>query len=143
MRLLDKSESSRLGSMTGASEVKAHKWFSKINWGLLRNTKPPVSVTFLLSREARGVPRFRGRRHRHHGAGRRYAILGRGLEDCSSSTILGGLGKTSRMVAIEATQPSPVRLIDVPQTRSMPLRIVLFYRSAIVLFADWLFPLPR
>lgn len=46
-RLLDKHESSRLGSMTGASEVKAHKWFSKTNWGLLRNTQPPVSDVFL------------------------------------------------------------------------------------------------
>lgn len=43
MRLLDKNESTRLGSKSGASEVKQHKWFSKINWGLLRNTQPPVS----------------------------------------------------------------------------------------------------
>ena len=42
-RLLDKEENTRLGSKTGASEVKQHKWFSKINWGLLRNTEPPVS----------------------------------------------------------------------------------------------------
>lgn len=42
-RLLDKEENARLGSKTGASEVKQHKWFSKINWGLLRNTEPPVS----------------------------------------------------------------------------------------------------
>ena len=42
-RLLDKEEDTRLGSKTGASEVKQHKWFSKINWGLLRNTEPPVS----------------------------------------------------------------------------------------------------
>ena len=41
-RLLDKSERTRLGSKSGASEVKQHKWFSKINWGLLRNTTPPV-----------------------------------------------------------------------------------------------------
>ena len=105
-RLLDKRESSRLGSMTGASEVKAHKWFAKINWGLLRNTQPPVSVTFPLTAsrcEARASLGFRGRRHRHHGAGRRYAILGRELEDCSSNAILGGLGKTSMTVAVEAT----------------------------------------
>lgn len=43
MRLLDKNERSRLGSKSGASEVKQHKWFSKINWGLLRNMQPPVS----------------------------------------------------------------------------------------------------
>lgn len=41
-RLLDKEEDTRLGSKTGASEVKQHKWFSKINWGLLRNTEPPI-----------------------------------------------------------------------------------------------------
>ncbi len=44
-RLLDKREATRLGSKSGASEVKQHKWFAKINWGLLRNTQPPVSVT--------------------------------------------------------------------------------------------------
>ena len=42
-RLLDKREWTRLGSKSGASEVKQHKWFAKINWGLLRNTQPPVS----------------------------------------------------------------------------------------------------
>lgn len=42
IRLLDKRESTRLGSKSGASEVKQHKWFAKINWGLLRNTKPPI-----------------------------------------------------------------------------------------------------
>ncbi|KAI0301787.1 kinase-like domain-containing protein [Multifurca ochricompacta] len=41
-RLLDKEENTRLGSKTGASEVKQHKWFSKVNWGLLRNTEPPI-----------------------------------------------------------------------------------------------------
>jgi protein-serine/threonine kinase len=41
-RLLDKNEKSRLGSKTGASEVKQHKWFSKIHWGLLRNSRPPI-----------------------------------------------------------------------------------------------------
>ncbi|KAF8914096.1 kinase-like domain-containing protein [Gymnopilus junonius] len=41
-RLLDKSERTRLGSKSGASEVKQHKWFGKINWGLLRNTRPPI-----------------------------------------------------------------------------------------------------
>ncbi|PFH52885.1 hypothetical protein AMATHDRAFT_56456 [Amanita thiersii Skay4041] len=41
-RLLDKDERTRLGSRSGASEVKQHKWFGKINWGLLRHTRPPV-----------------------------------------------------------------------------------------------------
>lgn len=44
VRLLDKDERTRLGSRSGASEVKQHKWFAKINWGLLRNTRPPVGV---------------------------------------------------------------------------------------------------
>ena len=50
-RLLDKNERTRLGSKSGASEVKQHKWFGKINWGLLRNTRPPVRWTlyFLLA----------------------------------------------------------------------------------------------
>jgi len=41
-RLLDKDEKTRMGSKSGASEVKQHKWFAKINWGLLRNTQPPI-----------------------------------------------------------------------------------------------------
>ncbi|KAF7301418.1 AGC/RSK protein kinase [Mycena indigotica] len=44
-RLLDKREKTRLGSKSGASEVKQHKWFAKINWGLLRNTRPPIIPT--------------------------------------------------------------------------------------------------
>lgn len=43
-RLLEKSERRRLGSGTGASEVKQHRWFAKLNWGLLRHTRPPVSA---------------------------------------------------------------------------------------------------
>ncbi|KAF9246958.1 Pkinase-domain-containing protein [Melanogaster broomeanus] len=45
IRLLDKDERTRLGSRSGASEVKQHKWFAKINWGLLRNTRPPIVPT--------------------------------------------------------------------------------------------------
>ncbi|KAI0346733.1 Pkinase-domain-containing protein [Trametopsis cervina] len=45
LRLLDKRENTRLGSKSGASEVKQHKWFAKINWGLLRNTQPPIVPT--------------------------------------------------------------------------------------------------
>jgi len=41
-RLLEKNERRRLGSGTGASEVKAHHWFAKVKWGLLRNTRPPI-----------------------------------------------------------------------------------------------------
>ncbi len=43
VQLLDKDERARLGSRSGASEVKQHKWFAKVNWGLLRNARPPVS----------------------------------------------------------------------------------------------------
>lgn len=48
LRLLDKDERTRLGSKSGASEVKQHRWFAKINWGLLRNTKPPVRIILFL-----------------------------------------------------------------------------------------------
>ncbi|GAA6062778.1 hypothetical protein JCM10212_006891 [Sporobolomyces blumeae] len=41
-RLLCKDEHKRMGSQSGASEVKQHKWFSSINWGLLRHQKPPI-----------------------------------------------------------------------------------------------------
>ncbi|KNZ56271.1 AGC protein kinase [Puccinia sorghi] len=41
-KLLIKDELVRLGSQTGASEVKHHKWFASISWGLLRNCKPPI-----------------------------------------------------------------------------------------------------
>ena len=41
-KLLIKDEHKRLGSNSGASEVKAHKWFASVNWGLLRHMTPPV-----------------------------------------------------------------------------------------------------
>jgi hypothetical protein len=37
-----------LGSQSGAGEVKQAKWFGKINWGLLRHTRPPVSFLWLV-----------------------------------------------------------------------------------------------
>ena len=43
-KLLTKDEHKRLGSNAGASEIKLHKWFAPINWGLLRNERPPVSL---------------------------------------------------------------------------------------------------
>ena len=46
-QLLEKDERRRLGSRSGASEVKR---FAKINWGLLRNTRPPVCFSLLLFR---------------------------------------------------------------------------------------------
>ncbi|KAH8925235.1 Pkinase-domain-containing protein [Atractiella rhizophila] len=44
-KLLIKDEHKRLGSQSGASEVKQHKWFAPLNWGLLRHTKPPIIPT--------------------------------------------------------------------------------------------------
>lgn len=41
-KLLIKDEHKRLGSGSGASEVKNHKWFNNITWGLLRHRTPPV-----------------------------------------------------------------------------------------------------
>ena len=49
MKLLHKIESRRLGSQSGASEVKHHKWFAKTNWGLLRNERPPVRINIILT----------------------------------------------------------------------------------------------
>jgi len=41
-KLLIKDEHKRLGSQLGASEVKQHRWFAQISWGLLRNQTPPI-----------------------------------------------------------------------------------------------------
>ena len=49
MRLLHKVDSRRLGSQSGASEIKQHKWFAKTKWGLLRNERPPVRINFILT----------------------------------------------------------------------------------------------
>lgn len=53
-KLLWKDEHKRLGSQSGASEVKQHKWFSSINWGLLRHSKPPI-IPMLSSVPPRGA----------------------------------------------------------------------------------------
>ncbi|KAI9321560.1 kinase-like domain-containing protein [Dichotomocladium elegans] len=42
-KLLHKDETKRLGSKSGASEVKSHAFFRSINFALLRNMKPPIS----------------------------------------------------------------------------------------------------
>ncbi|KAG7193436.1 uncharacterized protein KQ657_000854 [Scheffersomyces spartinae] len=41
-KLLTKDENKRLGSKTGASEVKIHPFFKNTQWALLRNQKPPL-----------------------------------------------------------------------------------------------------
>ncbi|KAF8592497.1 Pkinase-domain-containing protein [Ramaria rubella] len=51
-RLLEKNERRRLGSGTGASEVKQHRWFAKLNWGLLRHTRPPIVPAASLGADA-------------------------------------------------------------------------------------------
>ena len=38
-QLLVRDPEKRLGSRAGAEEVKAHPFFSEIDWGLLRNTR--------------------------------------------------------------------------------------------------------
>ncbi|GAA6034104.1 hypothetical protein JCM8097_000697 [Rhodosporidiobolus ruineniae] len=61
--LLTKDEHKRLGSQSGASEVKQHKWFASINWGLLRHQKPPIvpqvanaeNANFRTMRESRSL----------------------------------------------------------------------------------------
>ncbi|GIL96732.1 hypothetical protein Vretimale_2539 [Volvox reticuliferus] len=40
-KLLIKDVGRRLGTRTGANEIKAHPWFKGINWALLRNEPPP------------------------------------------------------------------------------------------------------
>ncbi|WVQ78437.1 hypothetical protein IAT38_000523 [Cryptococcus sp. DSM 104549] len=63
-KLLIKDENKRLGSSSGASEVKQHKWFASVNWGLLRNMTPPIipaesngidAINFRALRESKSV----------------------------------------------------------------------------------------
>ncbi|KAG8829630.1 hypothetical protein FRC17_006266, partial [Serendipita sp. 399] len=61
VRLLHKVESKRLGSQSGASEVKGQKWFAKVNWGLLRNEKPPIIPNLVNAQETN----FRNIRESH------------------------------------------------------------------------------
>jgi len=54
-RLLQKDESRRLGSQSGASEVKQVKWFVKTNWGLLRHMKPPIEPKLSEAHQGRAM----------------------------------------------------------------------------------------
>ncbi|KAI8087919.1 kinase-like domain-containing protein [Gilbertella persicaria] len=57
-RLLEKQESKRLGSKSGASEVKQHPFFKSIKFGLLRHMTPPiVPGTSPQPQQYYGVPR--------------------------------------------------------------------------------------
>jgi len=41
-KLLQKDPDRRLGKISGASELKKHKWFKGINFDLIRNESPPI-----------------------------------------------------------------------------------------------------
>ncbi|KAK1626668.1 hypothetical protein QYE76_000983 [Lolium multiflorum] len=41
-RLLNKDPADRLGSLSGAADVKAHPFFKNLNFALLRSSRPPV-----------------------------------------------------------------------------------------------------
>lgn len=41
-KLLIKSETKRLGSKFGASDIKKHPFFKRVQWSLLRNQEPPL-----------------------------------------------------------------------------------------------------
>ena len=85
IRLLDKWERTRLGSRSGASEVKQHKWFAKINWGLLRNTRPPVSRSILLSRELREIEGVYNNRRSRGLIGYEFFVDRSGSFECAGS----------------------------------------------------------
>jgi serine/threonine protein kinase len=60
-KLLVKDPAKRLGSMSGAEEIKAHPWFEGINWALLRNETPPyIPKRGGRGGEAGGAPQQQG-----------------------------------------------------------------------------------
>ncbi len=72
-KLLIKDEHKRLGSQSGASEVKQHKWFAPISWGLLRNSTPPIIPANSAAADAinfRNVKESRSLNLDHQGDGR-------------------------------------------------------------------------
>jgi len=42
VQLLVKNENARLGSKSGAGDIKAHAFFKEVKWALLRNETPPI-----------------------------------------------------------------------------------------------------
>ncbi|KAL7663801.1 non-specific serine/threonine protein kinase [[Candida] zeylanoides] len=51
-KLLIKDETKRLGSRTGASDIKNHAYFKNTQWALLRNQKPPMIPVLTKSSKA-------------------------------------------------------------------------------------------
>ncbi|KAJ6539183.1 kinase-like domain-containing protein [Mycena capillaripes] len=94
-RLLDKRERSRLGSKSGASEVKQHKWFAKINWGLLRNTQPPILPT---SSNGQDAVNFRHMKESHSlqlDGEHEWRSAGPGLESGAGGDLFGGFSSVT------------------------------------------------
>lgn len=54
-KLLIKDEAKRLGSKTGASDIKNHNFFKNTQWALLRNQKPPMIPVLTRSKRAEAL----------------------------------------------------------------------------------------
>ncbi|CAK7897593.1 flippase kinase 1 [[Candida] anglica] len=52
-KLLIKDETKRLGSKTGASDIKNHSYFKTTQWALLRNQKPPMIPVLTKSKSSK------------------------------------------------------------------------------------------
>lgn len=100
-KLLNKDEHKRLGSQSGASEVKQHKWFQPINWGLLRHSKPPIvpatsngvdTINFRPLRESKSldldgqIKAVAGSRTAHHGESADDSVVPDPFSDFTSIT---------------------------------------------------------
>ncbi|KDN53036.1 Pkinase-domain-containing protein [Tilletiaria anomala UBC 951] len=101
-KLLIKDENKRLGSQSGASEVKQHKWFAPISWGLLRNLTPPIVPADSSGTDAinfRNVKESRSLNLDHQGDGKEAA-----LSSSSKRKQGGGGGSSSSNRGAKPTQ---------------------------------------
>lgn len=57
-KLLIKDEAKRLGSKTGASDIKNHAFFKNTQWALLRHQKPPMIPVLSKNKRADKVERY-------------------------------------------------------------------------------------
>lgn len=57
-KLLIKDEVKRLGSKTGASDIKNHAFFKNTQWALLRHQKPPMIPVLSKSKKAEKIERY-------------------------------------------------------------------------------------